>query len=305
MRKNVIAELLLVFVALSWGSTFLPVAEAIKSVNIFSFLFWRFLLATILMFILTIKLAKFDKKSMLYGSLLGFFLFCGFAFQTYALKFAYTSTVAFITGLNVVLVPFLMLIFFKERVNKFAFGGAIIAVFGLYFLSGSGGISPEIGEILAIICAFAYALHIAFTGVLTPKCNIFALVCFQFLAVSVLSFFGAVFFESGAYEFSIIGGLEANLSENFIVAVLVCALFATVFAFFIQSWAQIYTTPTKTALIFTLEPVSAGIIGYFFANEILSTLQLIGAIMILFGVLFSEIGSNLISLKDSFLKLSK
>ncbi|MFW5614670.1 MAG: EamA family transporter, partial [Campylobacter hyointestinalis] len=59
MRKNVIAELLLVFVALSWGSTFLPVAEAIKSVNVFSFLFWRFLLATILMFILTIKLAKF------------------------------------------------------------------------------------------------------------------------------------------------------------------------------------------------------------------------------------------------------
>ncbi|WP_238390086.1 EamA family transporter [Campylobacter fetus] len=98
MKKSVIAEILLIFVAISWGMTFVPVAQAIKSVNVFSFLFWRFLIATIFMLIFCIKIFKFDKKSIYYGLFLGFWLFCGFAFQTYALKYSYSSTVAFITG---------------------------------------------------------------------------------------------------------------------------------------------------------------------------------------------------------------
>ncbi|HDX8148808.1 TPA: DMT family transporter [Campylobacter fetus subsp. venerealis] len=293
MKKSVIAEILLIFVAISWGMTFVPVAEAIKSVNVFSFLFWRFLIATIFMFVFCIKICKFDKKSIYYGLFLGFWLFCGFAFQTYALKYSYSSTVAFITGLSVVLVPFLMLVFFKQSVNKFAFGGALIAFIGLYFLSGTGEFGLGKGEILSIICAVCYALHISFTGVLVSKCNIYAMVICEFFAVTILSFFGAILFESGDTN-SLFQGLQISFETEFLMALIVCALFATVFAFFVQSYAQIYTTATKTALIFTLEPVSAGLAGYYIANEILSVTQVLGATAILFGMLFSEIGSNLI-----------
>lgn len=300
LKKNIVAELLLVFVAISWGGTFLPVAEAIKSINVFSFLFWRFLLAVILMYILTIKVIKFDKISILCGLFLGFWLFGGFTLQTYALKFTYSSTVAFITGLNVVVVPFSMLIFFKQSVNKFAFAGAFIAIIGLYFLSGNEGLGFGLGESLAIICAICYALHIAFTGVLVQKCNIYAMVVSQFFAVAFLCFLGAVFFGEDNAK-SVLGGLEFSLEADFLIAIVVCAVFATVFAYFVQTYAQVYTTPTKTALILTLEPVSAGIIGYFFGGEVLSMAQICGAVAILLGVLFSELGSNLV--KNSSIKL--
>ena len=81
------------------------------------------------------------------------------------------------------------------------------------------------------------------------------------------------------------------LDEAFFVAVAVTSVFATVLAFFVQTAAQRYTTPVKTSLIFTFEPVSAGIVGYFFGGEILSGAQIAGAGLILFGIVVSEVGS--------------
>ena len=83
----------------------------------------------------------------------------------------------------------------------------------------------------------------------------------------------------------------ARFCEAFFVAVAVTSVFATVLAFFVQTAAQRYTTPVKTSLIFTFEPVSAGIVGYFVGGEILSGVQIAGAGLILFGIVVSEVGS--------------
>lgn len=236
---------------------------------------------------------KFEKSSVFGGLVLGLFLFCGFAFQTFALKFSFSSTVAFITGINVVIVPFLLVVFFKDKLSIFAFLGAFIALIGLYFISGAS-VKIGAGEILSVICAVAYALQIAFTGYFAKRTNIFALVIFQFITVSVLSLILAIFVNDEIFADAsvIFGGLQFSTNFYFIFAVITTTIFATVFAFFVQTWAQKYTSAAKTAVIFTLEPVSAGIIGYFF-GEHLNSLQIFGAVLIIIGILISEVAENL------------
>ena len=296
-NKTLLSDFALVFVAISWGATFMLVQNAINKIDVFSFLFWRFLISAILMWLISLKFElKFDKKSLIYGGILGIFLFLGFAFQTLALKYTLSSSVAFITGIYVVLVPFLMLAFFKQKVRLFAFLGAFVAFLGLYFLSGASGVSLGLGEILTLVCAFAFAFQIALTGEFVKKANIYALVIAQFVCVCVFSLILAIFLSHGNYEnsVSLLGNLIFSFEFDFLFALIITSVFATVLAYFIQTFAQLYTSATKTVLIFALEPVSAGIIGYIF-GENLSNLQIFGAGLILFGIILSELGKILFS----------
>ncbi|PSM52999.1 EamA/RhaT family transporter, type 5 [Campylobacter blaseri] len=300
MSKSLMSEIALIFVAISWGATFLPVQSAIESINVFSFLFFRFLVSTILMYLISLKFGiKFTKNSILYGALLGLFLFGGFSFQTYALKYTLSSTVAFITGLYVILVPFIMFVFFKQHVKLTTIFGGIVALVGLYFLSGANSFDLNLGELLTIICAVSYALHISFTGVYVHKSNIYALVTTQFGTTALLSLIFAIFFSNNNLNtMAILGGFEIWLNIELLYAIILTAVIATVFAFFVQTLAQQYTTAAKTVLIFTLEPVSAGVIGYLWANEILSKPQIFGAILILLGILICEVAPLLIKRKN-------
>lgn len=285
-------EFALVLVAVSWGGTFIPVQMSMAHIDVFSFLFWRFTLAAFFMWLFSLKFGiKFDKKSVIYGWILGLMLLCDFACQTYALNFTLSSSVAFVLGLNIVIVPFLLFVFLKKKISIFAVIGAITAFLGLYFLSGTGGLTLGFGESLTIISAFMYALHIVFTGVYVSKTNIYALVVMQFVCVSVCSFFLAIFSNHQIYpnQITILNNLIFSPAPIVAFSLIITALVATVFAFFVQTLAQRHVAPVKTVLIFALEPVSAGIIGYFF-GENLSNLQIFGAILILTGILTSELG---------------
>lgn len=277
------ADLALMVVAIIWGVTFLPMAEALKTNGVFVILFWRFLISTILMVLISLKfIKKFDFNSIKFGSFLGFFLFVGFALQTFALKYTFSSTVAFITGLNVVFVPFIVFLFFRQKVYIYSFIGAFLSAFGLYFLSDSE-LGFGRGEMLSVLCAIAYSVHIIFTGVFVRKCELYTMVCTQFAVVCLLCLFAALAFETNS--------VLPVVNSAFLKAVIITSVFATVFAFFVQSAMQRYTTAMKTALIFTFEPVSAGIFGYFVGGEILNSLQIFGAFLILFGIIISEVGS--------------
>lgn len=152
------ADIALIVVAIVWGATFLPMANALKTNGVFVMLFCRFFLSAIFMGFVALKFAnKFDKKSVIYGVILGAVLFLSFATQTYALKLTFSSSVAFITGLECVIVPFMAAIFFKNKISIFAIFGAMIAIFGLWLLSGAT-LALGSGEALALICAIFYAL---------------------------------------------------------------------------------------------------------------------------------------------------
>ncbi len=278
------ADFSLFLVALAWGGTFFIVQDAVSKTPVYIFLFWRFFLSALLMGIISYKkILKIDLKTLKAGSLLGVFMFVGFAFQTFGLTLTLSSTVAFLTGLNVIIVPFLLYIIFKKTASVYSIFGAVIASGGLYFLTSGGKLGFGAGETYALICAFAFALHIVFTDKFSKKHDVFLLVMIQLFVVAFFSFFFSLIFDKGI--------MPTNIDTTFIEALVATVLFATVFAFVVQTAMQRYTTPAKTAIIFTLEPVSAGVFGYFFAGELLNFAQLGGAFLILFGMLSAELGT--------------
>ena len=272
------ADIALIVVAVVWGATFLPMANALKTNGVFVMLFCRFFLSAIFMGFVALKFTnKFDKKSVIYGIILGAVLFLSFATQTYALKLTFSSSVAFITGLECVIVPFMAAIFFKNKIS-------IFAIFGLWLLSGAT-LALGSGEALALVCAIFYALYTTLNGHFVRKSELYLLVFVVFLTVSLLSFVFA-FFE---------GSVVPKFDREFFIAIFITTVIGTIFCYFVQTIAQRYTTASKAALFFCLEPVSAGLIGYFFAGEILSVWQIFGAMLIVFGVIFSEFGKQICS----------
>lgn len=279
------ADLLLLTVAIAWGVTFLMVQDAISTTPVYAFLFFRFALASILMFIISYRfLNELNKKTILYGVILGILLFSAFATQTFGLIYTKSSIVAFITGLNVICVPFLTYLFFKDKIKLNVLIATFIAVIGLYLLTMSGTLEFEKGEFLTLICAILFALQIIFTGKFSKQVNVFMLVLFQLITVSILALIFSLSLDSATF----------NISYNyaFFKAVIITAIFATVYAFLIQTYMQQFTTATKTAIIFTMEPVSAAIFAYFTANEVLTIVQFIGAVLIILATLIAELKFN-------------
>lgn len=283
--KEFKADFLLFTVAISWGLTFLIVQDAIQNVPVYAFLFWRFFIASILMFIIAYKhYNKISKKAIKYGIILGCVLFGGFATQTFGLLYVKSSIVAFITGFNVILVPFLALMFFKQRISKNVFFASFVALIGLYFLTMSGALIFAYGEMLVLVCALMFALHIVLTGQFSNKADVFIIVCFQFLTVTILSLIFSLSLEAQTFNL--------DFDYTFVKAVIITAIFATVYAFLIQTYMQQYTSASKTAIIFTMEPVSAAIFGIYVGNEFLSSYQVFGAGLIVLATLLAEVKFN-------------
>ena len=276
------ADLLLLSVAIAWGVTFLMVQDAINSTPVYAFLFFRFGIASILMFFIAYKyLNQINKRTIFYGVILGTFLFSAFATQTFGLLYTKSSIVAFITGLNVIFVPFLAYLVFKDHISKKVFIAAIVAVIGLYSLTMSGTLTVGIGEFLTLICAFLFALQIIYTGKFSKEVNVFLLVLFQLITVTILSLIFSLSLDDVTF----------NLSYDyaFFKAVLITAIFATVYAFLIQTYMQQFTTASKTAIIFAMEPVSAAIFAYFMISETLTSIQLSGAVLTAPATIIAEV----------------
>jgi len=281
--KELGADCLLLLVSIAWGSTFVVVQTAVESTPVYTFLFWRFVCAGVLMVLLSVTQFKYLNKDVLKaGVLLGLFMFLGYAFQTFALTYTYSSTVGFITGLSVIIVPFGSYLAFKHRASAFSMAGALTAAVGLYFLTLNSEIGFSWGELYAFICAIMFALHIIFTGHFSRKYNVYLLVTLEFLTVSFCSLLGGLLSEGSV--------VPPALDSVFINSIAITVIFATMFAFWVQTAMQRFTTAAKTAIIFTMEPVSAGIFGYFVANEVLNFSQLCGAGLILMGMLIAEVG---------------
>ena len=279
------ADIVLFTVALSWGATFVIVQDAIKDIPVFAFLFLRFFLSFILMFLLSLKYIKqLDKTLVKSGIFLGSLFFLGYATQTYGLVYTKSSVVAFITGLNVVIVPIVVYVLFKQRVYIFSIIGAVIAAFGLWLLTGADGIdSFGKGEFYSLLCATFFAIHIVYTAKLSKRYNIFLLVSIELLTVAMLSLFASLAVDPFT--------LPKEYSYPLILALVTTVLFATVYALFMQTYMQQFTTPAKTAIIFTMEPASAAVFSYFYAHEILNTTQVTGGVIMIAAMLIAEIGS--------------
>lgn len=293
MKASTFADLSLLFVALIWGATFVLVQNAISFLEPQAFNAVRFTMAAILlglwlMFFEKNQLKKVDRKLILSGIMLGFFLFIGYAFQTLGLLYTTSSKAGFITGLSVVLVPLLMIGILKQRPSINSIVGVSAATAGLYLLTMSDVSSLNIGDGFVLICAAGFALHIVFTGKYSSSYPTLLLTTVQISTVAALSAVSSVLFEDWKRAFN----PEVIFSANVMIALLVTSILATALAFFIQTNFQKHTTATRVALIFAMEPVFAAITAYFWAEERLTYSALVGCGLIFAGMVFAELPSG-------------
>lgn len=293
VKKDWIAPLALLFVSFIWGATFVVVQNAMSFVGPFTFNGIRFLFAgIILLFVQMIfskKSSKQDiKQSSLAGLIVGFFLCVGYVLQTFGLLYTTSSKAGFLTGLSIVMVPILSFIFLKQKATIFILLGIAVATAGLYLLTAGDSFQLNIGDILVLGCAVAFAAHILVNGFFSKKISPLLLSTSQVLAVGMFSSICAFLFEDWEKLFSV--ALWTN--SSFLFALFLTSLFATSIAFFIQTSAQKHTSPTRVAIIFAMEPVFAALTGVLVANEQLSISAIIGCLCIFLGMVFVELPSK-------------
>lgn len=286
MSQRLKADLALALASLFWGATFVVMKDAVSRSSIFLFLVLRFGLAAVLMAALQRNsLRGLRAPELLAGARLGLFLFGGYAFQTFGLKFTTPAKSAFVTGFSVVLVPLLMGLLWRRRMRVWVYIGALAAVGGLYLLTVPGGELTRLnrGDILTLIAAALYAVHIILVGQYTHK---HALGALSFLQVSATALFAVL--VSGVCAVTGWEPVRFEASWQLYGAVGITAVFATAIAFTIQLWAQKYTTPSHAAILFTLEPVFAALTSYLVIDERLGMRALAGAALVVFGIFLAE-----------------
>lgn len=289
-RSVIFADVSLLLVAFVWGTTFVLVQNAIAFLEPFSFNGVRFFMAAFLLGGWLVifereQLKKINKKLLISGIIMGLFLFIGYAFQTIGLLHTTSSKAGFITGLSVVMVPVFSFMLLKIKPGFNAIIGVSIATAGLYLLTMTDKVSLNIGDAYVLICAVGFALHIIFTGKYSSKYPALLLTVIQVGTVALLSGIFAFFTENWQQAFE----TGVLFKTNVVTALIVTSLFATALAFFAQTAFQKFTTPTRVALIFAMEPVFAAAAGFMWANERLSFSALTGCLLIFVGMVFAEI----------------
>jgi len=277
------AEALLVLITLIWGSTFVIVKAALQDATPLAFIALRFVAAGLLLYGFLAR-GKVAQRSVLPGITLGIFLFGGYAFQTSGLALTTPSKAAFITGFSVILVPLLVMVE-GTRLRPANIAGAFLGLAGLYFLVlPSGFAEVNRGDLLVLVGAVSFALHIVMVGVYARKHSFLHLVPLQILTVGALA-------SLALPVFSVMSGhavFEVHWTGRLTMALAVTAVFATGVAFSVQNWAQQYTPAAHTALIFALEPVFAALTSWAVLGESLGGKTLLGSALVLSGMVVSE-----------------
>jgi drug/metabolite transporter (DMT)-like permease len=271
------AEVLLVTTTFVWGSTFVIVKGALSDTSPFPFIAVRFILAGLLMFGFMAR-GRLPHTALLPSVVLGLLLFAGYAFQTWGLVFTTPSKSAFITGFAVILVPLISL-FHGYPLRAANAGGAGFGLLGLYFLvwpAGTGAVNR--GDVLTLLGAIAFAFHIVLVGTYTRRHSFLHLAPGQIMVVGILATLAIPF-----------APLTIHLTSRLVFAIVMTAIFATAFAFSTQVWAQQYTPPAHTALIFALEPVFAALTSRLVTKEHLGGKVLLGSALIMAGMVISEL----------------
>jgi drug/metabolite transporter (DMT)-like permease len=238
--------------------------------------------AVILAIIFHRHLANISRKTVFAGIGVGCCLGAGYQFQNLGLRLTTPSKSAFLTGVAVVLVPVFLVVFWRRRVNGWTLAGVAAAFLGLYLLAvpgdiGLGGIN--LGDLLTLGCAICFAFQIIVLGRAMQKHAFAQIVVVEIATCGVAMVVSAPLLEP----------VRIVWSATVLWALAITSLVSTCAGFAVQAWAQQFTPPTHAALIFSLEPVFAWITSYLLLDERLGLRAASGAVLILAGVLISEV----------------
>jgi drug/metabolite transporter (DMT)-like permease len=265
-----IASFALVGVTAVWGYSFLAVKDAIASMPVMDFLAWRFLAASVVMIALRPTcLRNVTRLELLRGVGLGTMLGLAYIAQTYGLRYTSVANSGFITGMFVVLTPVMSWILLRRKTNRTTWMVVALATVGLALLSLNGW-AVGIGELLTLVCAVLFAIHIVGLGEWSSQYKPYAFTLLQIGAVAVISLIAAI------HE-----GITVPPDPGVWEAVVITGVLATALAFLVQTWAQSLVSATRAAVVMTMEPVFAGLFAVIIVGDQLTGRTLGGAACIL------------------------
>lgn len=275
------ADFMLLFVAMSWGFSYVAMDIALEDVSPLMLNSYRFLSAGFLGMIFFRKRMKMiNKKSVVYSSMLGSLLFLVYLLCTYGVKYTSLSNAGFLCALAVITTPVIGFVWKGKRQSKKFLMALILSVTGMGLLTLKDGFHIAFGDILCILAAITYGIHLnVMEDVVSDK---------EVDAVQI-----------GIYQLIVTGLLctiamlpmgQIKLPSSFSVwlVIIFLSIVCTGMAFIIQAVAQKYTTASHVGVIFSLEPVFAGVLAYFY-GERLGMKGYIGALLMLFGVFIMEV----------------
>jgi drug/metabolite transporter (DMT)-like permease len=280
MNKTIQANLILITVTAMWGLTFPLIHNAVAYVSPGLFVAMRMILASLALLPFVLLRFRLVNRRLVIGcSILALLNTATYLFQSKGLMTIPASRSAFITGVSVVLVPLLMPLFRLGKPDLIASVSVLFCVVGLYILTGANIHELSPGDLWTLACAVCYAFYIIVMQIMSARATDYLLLCFF-----------QVFF-SIAFALPFAGQVEAGyvLHTTVIIALLFCSLFATSLSIYLQGRYQQYTTASKTALIFTLEPVFATIFAYFINGVVITSHVIFGGIVILLSIVLREV----------------
>lgn len=280
-KRTLLAEIALLFTTLIWGGGFVAVRDALNSITPLYMVAVRFLLASILMGLIFFKtIRKITKKDILNGSIVGTFLFAGFATQTIGLQYTTVGKQAFLTATYVVIIPFLVWFVEKKRPDIYSILSTVLALLGIGFLNITDGfkLSLNFGEWLTLICAVFFAAHIVAISHYARKTNPIILSVTQMLFTGILSLISALIFEP---KFN-------GISKNGYISIFYLVVFSTMIAFLIQNVAQKYAHPSHVGVILCLESVFGAILSVIILHEVFTSHMILGCMIIFTAIVISE-----------------
>ena len=277
------AELALAGVTVVWGTTFVVVKAALADVSTYVFLAMRFWLAAVALILIYARTLRKSGVRVGPGVLAGTILFTAYVFQTTGLERTTASNSAFLTGLSIPMVPFVGSLVYKNWPRPVELAGILVASAGMALLTLPGGsgwrwqMSP--GDLLSLLCAVTFAVHIVVVSHYSQLGGFQSLAVVQIVTAAALA----------AVSVGFTAPVRFHMTPAVAVAVVVTGLFATALAFTTQAWAQQYTSASRAALIFTLEPPVAWLTSYVLTGERLANRGKVGAGLILLGILAVEL----------------
>lgn len=279
------ANLVLLLAAAIWGGGFVAQSTAMKAIGPFWFIGLRFAVATIVVLpFLWMENRKVEKpltrRNWLSFLLIGLALFGGAATQQIGLLTTTVTNSSFITGLYVVFVPLIAVVFFRRQPHWVIWPAALMALSGIYLLSGGSLTRLTVGDILTVVCALFWAAQITLAGAAVNETGRpLGISAVQFAVTAVLALVVAVISEPIS-----IADIRAALGE-----ILYVGIFSSGLAFALQVIGQRYTTAPQAAIFLSSEALFGASLGALLLGETMGPLGYVGCALMFAAMLAVEL----------------
>ena len=212
------------------------------------------------------------------GIACGIALFAASNFQQFGIKYTTVGKAGFITACYIVIVPIIGL-FLKKKCSPFIWTAVVMALIGLYLLCITDGFSIGLGDVLVLVCAFLFSLHILVIDYFSPKTDGVKMSCIQFLTGGMLGAICMFLFESP----------NMAMILNAAGPILYTGIMSTGVGYTLQILGQKGLNPTVAALIMSLESVFSALSGYLFLHQLLTTRELIGCVLMFIAIVLAQL----------------